>query len=190
MIYISELAEEYFRKLLLKEEKGTQIRVFVEHVGTNYAEGKVTYCLKDEIQSSDNVFHYCGFSIYIDKKYLPYLKNAEIDLIIDNLEERLTLKAPYAKNIIIPGNLLQNRIEEFLEYRINPQLLSHGGKVTLIKVNTKGYVILQFSGGCNGCSMVKLTLKEGIEKTLLLEFPELKGVQDVTEHQHGIHSFY
>ena len=50
--------------------------------------------------------------------------------------------------------------------------------------------ILQFGGGCNGCSMVDVTLKEGIEKQLLNEFPELKGVRDLTEHQRGEHSYY
>ena len=50
--------------------------------------------------------------------------------------------------------------------------------------------MLQFGGGCNGCSMVDVTLKEGIEKQLLNEFPELKGVRDLTEHQRGEHSYY
>ncbi|MDP1051854.1 NifU family protein, partial [Klebsiella quasipneumoniae] len=50
--------------------------------------------------------------------------------------------------------------------------------------------ILQFGGGCNGCSMVDVTLKEGIEKQLLNECPELKGVRDLTEHQRGEHSYY
>ncbi|RRD41335.1 NifU family protein, partial [Tessaracoccus sp. OH4464_COT-324] len=48
-----------------------------------------------------------------------------------------------------------------------------------------------FGGGCNGCSMVDVTLKDGIEKQLLAMFAnELKGVKDVTEHQRGEHSYY
>lgn len=54
----------------------------------------------------------------------------------------------------------------------------------------EGRVVLQFGGGCNGCAMVNVTLKEGIEKELLAHFPELTGVQDVTEHQAGEHSYY
>ena len=54
-----------------------------------------------------------------------------------------------------------------------------------------GVAILQFGGGCNGCSMVDFTLKEGIEKQLLEQFPgELTGVKDATEHQAGDHSYY
>jgi Fe/S biogenesis protein NfuA len=65
------------------------------------------------------------------------------------------------------------------------------GLVTLTEITDEGYVILQFGGGCNGCSMVDVTLKEGIEKQFLELFPgEIKGVRDATEHQRGDHSFY
>ncbi|MDQ6580087.1 MAG: NifU family protein, partial [Haemophilus sp.] len=51
--------------------------------------------------------------------------------------------------------------------------------------------VLQFGGGCNGCSMVDVTLKDGVEKQLVSLFPnELKGARDVTEHQRGEHSYY
>ena len=77
-----------------------------------------------------------------------------------------------------------------LQSQINPQLAGHGGRVSLMEITEDGYAILQFGGGCNGCSMVDVTLKEGIEKQLLNEFPELKGVRDLTEHQRGEHSYY
>ncbi|TQS47195.1 hypothetical protein DSB74_26930, partial [Salmonella enterica subsp. enterica serovar Typhimurium] len=41
------------------------------------------------------------------------------------------------------------------------------GRVSLMEITDEGYAILQFGGGCNGCSMVDVTLKEGIEKQLL-----------------------
>ncbi len=74
--------------------------------------------------------------------------------------------------------------------RSTAQLAGHGGRVSLMEITEDGYAILQFGGGCNGCSMVDVTLKEGIEKQLLNEFPELKGVRDLTEHQRGEHSYY
>ena len=77
-----------------------------------------------------------------------------------------------------------------LQSQINPQLAGHGGRVSLMEITDEGFAILQFGGGCNGCSMVDVTLKEGIEKQLLNEFPELKGVRDLTEHQRGEHSYY
>ncbi|SQI19794.1 NfuA Fe-S protein maturation [Salmonella enterica subsp. arizonae] len=84
---------------------------------------------------------------------------------------------------------LMERVEYVLQSQINPQLAGHGGRVSLMEITDEGYAILQFGGGCNGCSMVDVTLKEGIEKQLLNEFPELKGVRDLTEHQRGEHSY-
>lgn len=86
---------------------------------------------------------------------------------------------------------LIERVEYVLQSQINPQLASHGGRVSLMEITEEGFAILQFGGGCNGCSMVDVTLKEGIEKELLKMFEgELKGVKDLTEHQRGEHSFY
>src|SRR3546814_13864267 len=68
-----------------------------------------------------------------------------------------------------------------LQTEINPGLASHGGQVTLIDVVEEGIAVLQFGGGCQGCGQADVTLKEGIEKTLLARIPELKGVRDVTD---------
>lgn len=59
-----------------------------------------------------------------------------------------------------------------------------------MEIIDEGYVILQFGGGCNGCLMVDVMLKEGIEKQLLNEFLELKGVCDLIEYQCGEYFYY
>ncbi|QCI20084.1 MAG: NfuA family Fe-S biogenesis protein [Buchnera aphidicola (Brevicoryne brassicae)] len=193
MITVSENAQNYFRSLLSKEPPGTQIRVFIINPGTPSAECGVAYCLKSEVEESDIQLKYNQFFIYIDKNIIAYLKNSEIDLVYDKLGSQLTFKAPYAKCNILNKNsyLLEDRVKYFLNMEINPQLSMHGGKVNLIKINQKnGTAIIQFSGGCNGCSMIGMTLKETVEKKLLASFPEIKKVYDGTEHLHGQHSFY
>ncbi|MBE8388572.1 NifU family protein, partial [Leptospira interrogans serovar Pomona] len=77
-----------------------------------------------------------------------------------------------------------------LQSQVNPQLAGDGGRFSLMEITDEGYALLQFGGGCNGCSMVDVTLKDGIEKQLLTEFPALKGVRDLTEQQRGEHSYY
>ncbi len=105
---------------------------------------------------------------------------------------QLTLKAPNAKMRKVDDDApLIERIEYVIHTQVNPSLAGHGGKVTLLEITEDGYVILQFGGGCNGCSMVDVTLKEGIEKQFLELFPnEIKGVRDATDHLRGDHSFY
>lgn len=191
MIHITDVAQEHFAKLLANRDPGTQIRVFVINPGTPHAECGVSYCLPNTVEKSDIELKYKLMSAYVDSLSAPYLQDAEIDLVTNTLGSQLTLKAPNSK-VRQVGNkdTLIERVEYVLQSQINPQLADHGGYVSVIGITNDMLAILQFSGGCNGCSMVDYTLKVGIEKKLLGIFPELKGVQDLTEHQHGKHSYY
>lgn len=191
MIRITDTAQEHFAKLLVNQEEGTQIRVFVINPGTPTAECGVSYCPPDAVEATDTELKFEKLSAYIDELSKPYLDDAEIDFVTDQLGSQLTLKAPNAKMRKVDDNApLMERVEYVLQSQINPQLAGHGGRVTLMEITDDSLAILQFGGGCNGCSMVDVTLKEGIEKELLQKFPELKGVRDLTEHQRGEHSYY
>ncbi|QPB41522.1 Fe-S biogenesis protein NfuA [Rodentibacter haemolyticus] len=191
-IVISEAAQAHFRKLLDTQEEGTNIRIFVVNPGTPNAECGVSYCPPNAVEENDTEIKYEGFSAFIDEVSLPFLEEAEIDYVTEELGAQLTLKAPNAKMRKVADDApLIERVEYVIQTQINPQLASHGGRITLIEITNDGYAILQFGGGCNGCSMVDVTLKDGIEKQLIGLFPnELKGAKDVTEHQRGEHSYY
>ncbi|SPP32597.1 Fe/S biogenesis protein NfuA [Arsenophonus endosymbiont of Aleurodicus floccissimus] len=192
MINITEVAQAHFAKLLANQELGTQIRVFVINPGTPSAECGVSYCPPDAIEATDIELKFDKLSAYIDEISAPFLEETEIDFVTDQLGSQLTLKAPNAKMRKVADDArLIERVEYVIQSQINPQLAVHGGRVSLMEITDDGYAILQFGGGCNGCSMVDITLKEGIEKQLLNMFPdELKGVKDLTEHQRGDHSYY
>lgn len=193
MIAISAEAQSHFAKLLANKPQGTCIRVFVLNPGTAQAECGVSYCEPEAIAEDDQRLpQEAGFTVVVDPQSAPFLLDASIDFVTDKLGSQLTLKAPNAKVRKVEENApLDERVEYVLNAQINPQLASHGGKVTLIELTQDGLAILQFGGGCNGCAMVDVTLKEGIEKELLEKFPgELTGVRDVTEHRRGDHSYY
>ncbi len=59
---------------------------------------------------------------------------------------------------------LKEKVQYVIDAEINPQLANHGGHVSVVELTDDGIAVLQFGGGCNGCSQVDLTLKEGIEK--------------------------
>ncbi|WP_044170068.1 Fe-S biogenesis protein NfuA [Candidatus Pantoea carbekii] len=191
MIRITDAAQNHFEDLISTQKEGTQIRVFVMNPGTPAAECGVSYCSVDDIELTDTQIKFNKFLVYIDELSLPYLEGAEIDLISDKLGSQLTLKAPNARIPQISQDAsLAERVEYMLISKINPQLAQHNGRVSLIDITEEGYAILQFGGACNGCSMIDITLKNGIEKELLAAVPDLKGVLDITEHQHGKHSYY
>lgn len=192
MISISDTAQAHFRKLLEKQPDGTNIRVFVVNPGTASAECGVSYCPPDAVESTDLTVPFNGFDAIIDADSKPFLVDAEIDFVTDQMGSQLTLKAPNAKVRKVSDNApLKERVQYVIDAEINPQLANHGGRVSVVELTDSGVAVLQFGGGCNGCSQVDLTLKEGIEKELLNRFHgELSGVRDVTDHQRGEHSYY
>jgi Fe/S biogenesis protein NfuA len=84
---------------------------------------------------------------------------------------------------------ISEQINYYLQTEINPGLASHGGQVSFVDID-EGIVILRFGGGCQGCGQADVTLKEGIEKTLLERIPGLKGVRDVTDHSNRENAYY
>lgn len=191
-IIISESAQAHFSKLLQQQPEGTNIRVFVVNPGTQQAECGVSYCPSDAVEKTDTKLSFDDFDAFIDELSLPFLEDAEIDFVTDKIGSQLTLKAPNAKMRKVSDDApLVERVNYVIQSEINPQLASHGGHISLVEITEDGVAVIQFGGGCNGCSMVDVTLKGGIETQLLAQFAdELKGVQDVTEHARGDHSFY
>lgn len=192
MITISEAAQEHFQRLLAgQEEPNTGIRVFVVNPGTANAECGVSYCPPDAVEDNDTELKFDGFSAFVDTESAPYLEEAEIDYQKEQTGGQLTLKAPNAKARKVADDApVEDRIKYVLESEINPELANHGGQVSLVEFTKDGIAILQFGGGCQGCGMVDVTLKEGIEKNLVVKIPEVKGVKDVTEHAAGENPYY
>ena len=173
MITITEAAQTHFVKLLSNQKDGTNIRVFVVNPGTANAECGVSYCPPEAIESTDIVLPYSGFDALIDDMSKPFLTDAYIDFVTDKMGSQLTLKAPNAKIRAVADDApLTERVDYVIQTEVNPQLAGHGGNVVLTEITDDGIAILQFGGGCNGCSQVDFTLKEGIEKQLLELFPE------------------
>jgi Fe/S biogenesis protein NfuA len=78
-----------------------------------------------------------------------------------------------------------------LEEQINPSIAQHGGRADLIAMDEdKGIAYIKLSGGCQGCSMSRLTLSQGIETSLRESIPEITKVLDVTDHASGEDPFY
>ncbi len=182
---ITEGAEEYLLELLEKQESpGIGVRIFVEKPGTPNAECCMAYCAKGEQEEDDCLKQCSEFAAWIEGKSLPYLEDAVIDYSKDRMGGQLTFKAPKSKVPNLgPDASLEERINHILMAEINPGLASHGGFVSLLELADEGRTaVLQFGGGCQGCSAVDMTLKQGVEKVLLEQIPGLEKVVDSTDH--------
>mgnify|MGYP001396679163 CR=1 FL=1 len=91
---------------------------------------------------------------------------------------------------ISEGSSIEDRVNYILYNEVNPGLAAHGGKVSLEEIFEESIAVLRFGGGCQGCGMVDVTLKEGVEKTLLEQIPQLTEVRDVTDHSVKENAYY
>ncbi|MFT5782633.1 MAG: Fe/S biogenesis protein NfuA [Pseudomonas sp.] len=190
-ITITDAAHDYLADLLSKQSTtGISIRVFITQPGTQYAETCIAYCKPGEEKPEDTVVALKSFTAYIDAFSEAFLDDAVVDYATDRMGGQLTIKAPNAKVPMVNADSpINERISYYLQTEINPGLAGHGGEVSLIEV-IDDIAILKFGGGCQGCGQADVTLKEGIEKTLLERIPELKGVSDVTDHSIKENAYY
>ncbi|WP_432695405.1 Fe-S biogenesis protein NfuA [Marinobacterium sp. YM272] len=194
-ITVSKSAESYLAELLAKQNvEGIAVRLFVTQPGTPYAETCLAYCRPDEVDPLDEVLDMELIRFYIEPNSIRYLEEATIDFAEDRMGGQLTIKAPNAK---VPKVSSDSPIDEQINYvlysDINPGLAAHGGEVKLVELveAEQGQVaVLRFGGGCQGCSAVDLTLKDGVEKTLMERVPGLAGVRDVTDHSETENAYY
>lgn len=185
-------AQEYLADLLSNQEEDTSgIKIFVSEPGTPRAETCIAYAKDDEDFSDYRIIEEFKFTLYLEEKSIDFLKDAEVDYSPDKFGGTLTIKAPNAKLPQISEDAsIEDKINYVLYSEINPGLASHGGEVSLIEVVNEETAILQFGGGCQGCGMVDLTLKDGVEKTLLEQVEGLKNVKDVTDHSYRENAYY
>ncbi|MBX9913093.1 MAG: Fe-S biogenesis protein NfuA [Pseudomonadaceae bacterium] len=190
-ITITDAAQDYLADLLSKQNStGISIRIFITQPGTQYAETCIAYCKPGEEKPEDTVLALKSFTAYIDAFSEAFLDDAVVDYATDRMGGQLTIKAPNAKVPMVNADSpINERISYYLQTEINPGLAGHGGEVSLIEV-IDDIAILKFGGGCQGCGQADVTLKEGIEKTLLERIPELKGVRDVTDHSIKENAYY
>lgn len=194
-ITVTESAENYLAELLEKQDvKGIAVRMFVTQPGTPYAETCLAYCRPEEVIEDDEIMEMTKVRFYFEKNSLPYLEEAYVDYATDRMGGQLTIKAPNAKVPKVSSDSpMSEQINYILYSDINPGLSSHGGEVKLVELieETDGYIaVLKFGGGCQGCSAVDLTLKDGVEKTLMDRLPSLLGVRDVTDHTVTDNAYY
>ena len=192
MVTISESAQEYLLGLLKAQDTdGMAIRMFVDNPGTPQAETCIAYCQPGEEEADDVIVELNGFRAYFENRSMPFLKDANVDYSQDRMGGQLTIRAPNSKAPQVNDDSpLEDKVNYILYNEINPGLAAHGGQVSLVELTDDNYAVLQFGGGCQGCSAVDLTLKEGVEKTLMQQLPEIQGVRDMTDHTDRTNAYY
>ncbi|MEP7097197.1 MAG: NfuA family Fe-S biogenesis protein [Dokdonella sp.] len=192
MITLSTSAQEHFRKLIEQQAiPGLGVRVHAVDAGTPKGDCQLEFSEPTDRNGSEWEIECEGFSLFVDADSVSYLDGATVDFDRSSSGGQLTIRAPALRGQV-PGEdaSIVERVRYVIEAEINPQLASHGGRVSLREVTAEGIVVLQFGGGCHGCGMVDQTLRGGVETTLKARVPGVSGVADSTDHDSGNNPYY
>jgi len=187
MIQISDSAQTHFRKLIEREAlPGLGVRLAAVHPGTAKADVRLEFAEPGDLHGDEWAIDCEGFTLWLDADSAPFLDGAQIDYESRATGGQLQIRAPRIKGDAPPESAsLVERVRWLIEHEVNPQLAQHRGHVSLQEVTAEGVVVLRFGGGCHGCGMVDVTLKQGIERNLMDKVPGVTAVRDATDHDTG-----
>ena len=187
MIDISDSAQAHFRKLVQREAiPGLGVRLRAVQPGTAQADARLEFAEPSELAGDEWAVDCDGFTLYVAADSVAWLDDAVIDYVYQGTSAQLTIRAPKIKGQAPAESAsLVERVRWVMENEVNPQLAAHGGRATVQEVSAQGVVLLRFGGGCHGCGMADVPLKQGIEKTLMARVPGVTAVRDATDHDSG-----
>lgn len=186
MITVTESARAKIVELLKAQgREGLLLRAAVAGRGPGGFQYRLGFVGDEERRSDDRVVDAGGFRILVDAESVPNLEGASIDYI----------DGPQGSGFKIenPNPLWKDptalRIQQVLDDEINPAVATHGGWVTLLEVKDD-VAYIQLGGGCQGCGMVDVTLKQGIEVRIREAVPSIREIIDSTDHAGGKNPYY
>jgi Fe/S biogenesis protein NfuA len=146
-----------------------------------------------EADEADVRYHQAGLPVIVPVGSIEQLTGATLDLPA-NGGPGLVLRNPNrpdplsGKHLELTGSIAE-QVEQLLQEQINPSLAAHGGFAELKGVdNTVVYVTM--GGGCQGCAVSAMTLRDGIARSIQESIPEVTEVIDTTDHTAGENPFY
>ena len=188
MVTITEAARDKVLEILKDGDRhGVALRVAI--TGRGQGPGGFGYELElieeDEKAPDDLVIDAGGFKIVVDAMSAPKLEGAVVDYLDDPTDSGFKIENP---NSFFEDPVAM-KVQHVLDEQINPAVADHGGFVMLLDVKDETAYI-QLGGGCQGCGMANVTLKQGVEVMIQRAVPEIKHVIDSTDHASGSNPYY
>lgn len=187
MLTITDTAKQQISSIMESQgRQGDGLRLGI--VGRSSSGFRYTMNLVEEGQESpeDVVVDSGAFKVFVDPQSAPYFEGVTVDYI-DNGIQGSGFKIDNPNPVWTDP--LAIRVQELIDERINPGVGAHGGHVELLDIQDNK-VFVRLGGGCQGCGMVDVTLRQGIEALIREEIPEIHEVIDTTDHAAGNNPYY
>ena len=200
MIELTEIAKKKIMALMRdQEDQGT----IMEGVRITYSgmlptiEYRLAFVEAGQEESSDVMVNANGIKVFTAERHAGFLSDVRIDFIESLQQTGFKVDNP---KVIMPEVVAPTSppslntseaiaIKNVLDTEINPAISSHGGYITLLDVKEQ-IAYIQMSGGCQGCGMADVTLKQGVVVAIKKAVPEIIDVLDTTDHGKGNNPYF
>jgi len=181
----------------IDQSGGELAHLRIAHHGTPIAPRfELSLVSADERAESDREIEVGELRVLVPETSLETLEGATVDFV-ERVNESGFEVRPAAAAIEsaaraerpVPTGPMAERVTEVLNEQVNPAIAAHGGAIELYDVQDTE-IYLEMTGGCQGCAMSRMTLRQGVERMLRQAIPELTAVHDVTDHASGSNPYF
>lgn len=196
VLTVTETARAKILELLAAEDEPETLGLRVAVTGTRGTDYlyDLSFETVAEADDDDIVYKQDALTVMIPADSSEALQGATLDLPTHADQGGLVIRNPNRPDPLAGVNLeltgtIAEQVTQLLDQQINPALASHGGYATLVGVEGDR-VFITMGGGCQGCAVSAMTLREGIERSIKENIPEVTDVVDATDHDAGETPYY
>jgi Fe/S biogenesis protein NfuA len=151
---------------------------------------------RDDREKTEIAINVDGIRVLLNLDTSNLLSGARVDWgdqdggAVFRVEDPNSRPAPRRESSELPlSGPLADRVQMVIDEVINPGIAAHGGFVELVDVS-EDTLYLRMGGGCQGCAASAATLRQGIERMVRQEVPQIENIIDVTDHTAGVNPYY
>jgi Fe/S biogenesis protein NfuA len=196
---ISITAAALEQVMLLRDQESIpdlHLGLRISGVGASGFVYETSFVRADDVAADDHLEMHGDLPVAIDAGSVENLRGSELDMSADPYAPGLVLRNPNPatppileqRDLDLTGTV-EERVTQLLEHEINPAIAAHGGYVRLIALDGST-AHLEMGGGCQGCGLAAMTLRQGIETAIRQHIPEIEEIVDATNHEAGENPFY
>lgn len=194
ILTVSQSALEKIIEIRDQEPGDEEYVLLIEVTGIRGAQFsyELSFVPRSDCRPTDQLDHHGDLIIAVPESDIDKLRGAGLDLT----GQGLAMNNPNSPSPLVGdgpvGELtgpLAEQVAQVLTRRINPGIAGHGGAAELVGVEDRD-VYLRLLGGCQGCGLASVTLRQGIERILRDSIPDIGRIIDVTDHASGADPYY
>lgn len=197
LMMLTQSAIDKISELMAASGKGPMaVRVIVHLGGAGGGQSEFKFVGMDDKTEGDTVLEMGPFPMYLDEQAAVALKGAEVDFDEQKYAHGFHIEYENPLDSYLASRRkdwgddpIANKVQYVVDEQINPGVAGHGGWVLLLDVKDETAYV-EMGGGCRGCAISQMTLKDGIERIITEEVPEIKQVLDTTDHASGENPYY